>query len=95
MVSISAMPDRMASAISREMRGSWTPLDDSRLVAILMPPSGLRISWATPAAISPREASFSRWISRCWVATSSVRSRKTPTVPSTRRCASKMHETER
>ena len=27
--------------------------EDSRLVAILIPPSGLRISWATPAAISP------------------------------------------
>ena len=32
-----------------------------------MPPSGLRISWATPAAISPSDASFSRWMSRCCV----------------------------
>ena len=50
-------------------------------MAILIPPSGLRISWATPAAISPSDASFSRWMSRCCVATCSVRSRSTPTAP--------------
>ncbi len=81
MVSISTMPERMERVISWERGLPSTSGEERRLVAILMPPSGLRISWATPAAISPREASFSRWMSRRWVSTCSVRSRRTPTVP--------------
>src|SRR5258708_1670743 len=64
MVSISTMPERMERVISWERGLPSTSGEERRLVAILMPPSGLRISWATPAAISPREASFSRWMSR-------------------------------
>ena len=58
--SISAMPDMMDWVISWEIRRSSTAPEERRLVAILIPPSGLRISCAMPAAISPSEASFSR-----------------------------------
>ena len=90
MPSISAMPDRMVSRHLLRERARRRSPEDRRLVAILIPPSGLRISWATPAAISPSEASFSRWISRRCVSTCSVRSRSTPTVPRSCPPASKM-----
>ena len=62
MASISTTPDRMLSVISRE---SVSPLCFERTaMAILIPPSGFRISCATPAAIWPSEASVSCWISR-------------------------------
>ena len=51
--SISAMPARMERAISCDRGLPSISGEDRRLVAILIPPSGLRISWATPAAISP------------------------------------------
>jgi hypothetical protein len=81
MASISVMPDRIERVISCDRGLPSISGEERRLVAILIPPSGLRISCATPAAISPSEASFSRWISRRWVSTCSVRSRSTPTVP--------------
>jgi hypothetical protein len=89
--SISAMPARMERAISWDRGLLSISGEDRRLVAILIPPRGFRISWATPAAISPTEASFSRWISRRCVSTCSVRSRSTPTVPIRDPPASKMH----
>jgi hypothetical protein len=91
MPSISAIPEMIDRAISWDRGLPSTSGEASRLVAILMPPSGLRISCATPAAISPSEASFSRWISRRCVSTCSVRSRSTPTVPIRCPRASMMH----
>ena len=90
MPSISAIPDRIDRAISWESGLPSTSGEESRFVAISMPPSGLRISCATPAAISPSDASFSRWIRRRCVSTCSVRSRSTPTVPIRCPRASKM-----
>ena len=57
-----------------------SPSPSSR-VLILIDPSGVRISWATPAAICPREASFSLWIILFCIAFSSVRSLNEATKP--------------
>ena len=93
MDSISATPERMLSVISRE---SMSPsCFASTAMAILIPPSGLRISCATPAAIWPSDARVSCWISRRCSSCCSVRSRSTPTVPSTCPLGSKMGVTAR
>ena len=53
MRSISTMPDRIERAISFDSAPPPRSPEERRFVAILMPPRGFRISWATPAAISP------------------------------------------